>query len=325
LKIRQAFLLGFINQKGTALILLTLVMTMLLGSAALVADLGVNYFTQARLSVAADAAALAGGTQLGAGGDRAIQAAQDVAAKNGIFADALSVEVEPNNTGITVKAKAPVRLFFGRFFGLRTAEMEQQAHVVLARPVSMERLVPVGIDQSKVFTIGSRQQLFEKNSKSDEIDLGSGNSGALEFARQSTGAQGFEEQLRLGWSEPISKGDILETKSGVKFSAVKSAMEDRLTRAAALPHQCAPGSCPSNCPRIVYVPVYRILRYDENKVSRVEVVDFAAFWLEGTRRANGSWQIEKEIPGIFIGLQKGGLRSAVGESPYGIRTGKLIR
>ncbi|MBS3900501.1 MAG: hypothetical protein KGZ54_00570 [Dethiobacter sp.] len=325
MKIWYELLRAQANEEGTALVILTLAMTVLIGSTALVADLGVNYVTQARLAVAADAAALAGGTLLGAGRDRAIQAAKEMAEKNGITADAVVVEVAPNNRGVSVTTKAPVRLFFGRIFGLQAAGMEQQAHVVLARPISMDQLVPLGIDQEMDFKIGSRRLLFAKNDNSGEINLGSGNSGALEFAAQSTGAQGFEKQLRLGWPELISKGDILETKSGVKFSAVKRAMEDRLTRAAALNHECNPNSCPPHCPRIVYVPVYRPLPNGENKVKQVEVVDFAAFWLDGTRRANGSWEIAKEIPGIFIGIQKGGLLSVAGESPYGIRTGKLVR
>jgi len=325
LKIWQTFIIYFANERGTSLVLLALAMTALLGSTALVADLGVNYVTQARLAVAADAAALAGGTQLGAGRDRVMQAAKEMAAKNGIFADAVAVEVAPNNSGVTVTAKAPVRLFFGKIFGLQAAGMQQQAQVVLARPISMTQLVPIGIDQNMAFKIGSRHLLFAKDNDSGEIELGSGNSGALEFATQSTGAQGFEEQLRRGWPELISKGNILETKSGIKFSAVKDAMEDRLTRAAALNHQCSPTVCPPDCPRIVYVPVYRPLRTDENKVQQVEVVDFAAFWLDGTRRSNGSWEIAKEIPGIFIGIQKGGLLSEAGESPYGISTGKLVR
>jgi len=142
LKIWQTFIIYFANERGTSLVLLALAMTALLGSTALVADLGVNYVTQARLAVAADAAALAGGTQLGAGRDRVMQAAKEMAAKNGIFADAVAVEVAPNNSGVTVTAKAPVRLFFGKIFGLQAAGMKQQAQVVLARPISMTQLVP---------------------------------------------------------------------------------------------------------------------------------------------------------------------------------------
>lgn len=316
----------FANEKGTALVVLTLAMTALLGIAALVADIGLNYVVQAKLSVAADAAALAGGTQLNAGRDRIIQTATEMAVQNGVSANAVTVEVDPNNTSVTVRTKAPVRLFFGRIFGIQAGEMSQQARVVTARPVSMGQLVPVGIDENWSFEIGSRQMLFAKyDGKSNEIALGSGNSGALEFAPKATGARGFEQQLRLGWPELISKGDIIPTKSGVKFSAVKSAMEDRLTRAEALPHRCSPTTCPPSCPRIIYVPVYRPILGKGNKVKEVEVVDFAAFWLDGIKRPNGSWEIAKEIPGIFIGTKKAGFPSVPGESRYGIRTGKLVQ
>lgn len=330
MKMHQVFTSAFANEQGTSLVLLTFAMAVLLGSTALVTDVGVNYVAEARLAVAADAAALAGGTQLGAGRDRAIQAAVEMAEKNGVSANDVFVEVTPDNTGITVTTRMPVRLFFGRIFSTETGEMMQQAQVVLARPAGMYQLVPVGIDESKPFQLGQRRLFFAKDGSgnfkdNDEINLGSGNFGALEFAMKSTGAQGFEKQLRLGWPELISKGDILETKSGVKYSAVKSALEDRLNRAEALAHQCSPSTCPPTCPRIIFVPVYQPIQGSGNKVKQVKVVDFAAFWLDVTRRPNGSWDIRKEISGIFIGIQKGGLLSVAGESPYGIRASKLVR
>lgn len=325
MKTRQAITCVLVNERGTAIVILALAMTVLLACSALVADVGVNYVVQSRLSVAADAAAMAGGTKLSEGQDKVIQVARDVAAKNGLTGDDVIVEVDPNNTGVTVRTKAPIRLFFARIFAAPAGEMEQRARVVAARPVGMYYLFPVGIDENLTFQVGMNYKLFAKKGSTDEIDLGSGNSGALEFDAKATGAQGFEDQLMNGWTELISIGDLVETKSGVKYSAIRNALTDRLTRAQADGHSCSPATCPPGCPRILYIPVYRTIWDGGNKVKEVEIVDFAAFWIDAKQKNNGDWQIDKEINGIFIGINKGGFVTDVGESPYGIKSGKLIQ
>ena len=55
------------EENGSAIILLAMAMTVLLGCMALVADVGVNYVQQQRLAVAADSAALAASAEFGRG------------------------------------------------------------------------------------------------------------------------------------------------------------------------------------------------------------------------------------------------------------------
>ncbi|MCR3921643.1 MAG: pilus assembly protein TadG-related protein [Firmicutes bacterium] len=312
------------EEHGTAIVMLALAMTVVLGSVALVADVGVNFFTQAHLSVAADAAALAGGTKLKEGTDRVIQTAVEVAVKNGIDADKVSVLVDGSGDGVTVTTKAPLQLFFATIFGSEGGEMAQSARVVMARPVGMYKMFPVGIDENQTFEFGQNYKLFAKKGTTDEIDLGAGNSGALEFTENASGAAEFEYYLREGYDELISLGDILYPKSGVKYSAIKSGIAARLNDAQALGHNCSPTTCPPDCPRILYIPVYHAY-WENSKVVEVEVVDFAAFWIDATQLGNGEWKIDKEINGVFIRITKGGYISEVGESPYGITSGKLVQ
>ena len=312
------------NEGGTVVVILACIMTLLMACTALVADLGVNYVTQSRLSAAADAAALAGATKFNEGAEQVKAVALTVAAQNGVEAGQVEVEVAADGKEVTVTAFAPVRLFFAKLFTHSTEKMAQKARAAAARPTAMHKLVPRGINEKASFEFNKTYKLFAKNNNNDELDLGSGNSGALAFREGAEGANEFEIYLREGYDGVISLGDILYTEAGVKFSALKSGLGARLTAAQAQSdHTCSFNTCPPGCPRILYIPVYRPLE-ENGKVTQVEVVDFAAFWLEAKQLGNGSWQIDKEITGRFIRRVKGGCTTAAGESPFGLISGKLV-
>ena len=92
------------QNEGGLSVILACIMTLLMACTALVADLGVNYVTQSRLSAAADAAALAGATKFNEGAEQVKAVALTVAAQNGVEAGQVEVEVAADGKEVTVTA-----------------------------------------------------------------------------------------------------------------------------------------------------------------------------------------------------------------------------
>jgi hypothetical protein len=294
-------------------------MTVLLSVTALVTDVGVNYVTQTRLSMAADAAALAGGRKLDQGRDVVVQTALEIAEKNGIAPANTIVEVDESGKGVTVRTQAPIQLFFSRIFGAEGGMMEQRARVAKTRPVSFYRVFPLGVDRIVKLDYSREVNLF-----SDEL-LGSGNWGALAFKNADgtydTGSSVLRQNLIYGYDGLVTIGDWALTSGGVSMGPIREAIDYRFQEAAKT-HQCSLGECPTGCPRILIMPIYvEILDNNKNKTGEVDIVDFAAFWVS---RMSGSGA-NTQIWGNFVKPFVHPAASVEGESDYGLTTIKLVQ
>lgn len=301
------------RENGSVTVIMALAMTALVSMAALAADVGVNYLSQVQIAVAADAAALAGGIKLDAGKDAAIRAAQEIARENGLAAEQVIIDVGDDLRSITVRARAPLQLFFARLFSSVEGVMEQSARVAKTRPTAMEHVFPLGVDEAVQLVYSQRVNLFDK-----EL-LGGGQWGALSFEDESgryTGAKVLEEFLKNGFSGIIEIGDLVRPASGVKMSAIRDGISYRIAEAAKT-HTCTLGSCPPDCPRLLILPVYKTTAFEKELV----IVDFAAFWvssLEGQGSKTKVW-------GHFVRQGVRAAASAEGESPYGLTAVSLVR
>lgn len=307
------------NRQGSVIVLMSIVMTVLIGSVALVADIGVNYVQQTRLAMAADAAALAGGRNLSAGRDAVIQAATNIAIKNGVPAQHIFVEVDGSGNSVTVRTQAPIKLFFANIFQAGGGLMEQRARVAKTRPVAIERVLPLGVDEIVKLDLSKEVNLF-----SSEL-LGSGNWGALAFKDESgkylTGSSILRENLRVGHRGIVEVGDTASTSGGVAMGPVRDGINHRFSEAAKT-HTCSLGNCPTGCPRIVIMPIYRpILDNNSNKTKEVEIVDFAAFWISRMTGQGANTQIW----GHFIRPHVNAAASVEEESPYGLTTIRMTQ
>lgn len=307
------------DENGSAIVLLTAAMVVLVGVMALVADVGVNYVKQTQLSVAADAAALAGGNVLDQGNAYAQAAATEIALKNGISLDNLIVDVDEDGKGITVKTRGPIQTFFGIVLNSVGGQMEQLARVAMTRPVGFFDVFPLGIDETADITFGVELNLFGSDL------MGSGNWGALQFkdddGNYQTGASVFKENLENGFSGLVKIEDIARAESGAQSGPISSAIDYRITEAAKT-HECTLDNCPAGCPRILILPVYTAKSSeDENKTKFVEIVDFAAFWIS---RVEGQGS-NRKVWGYFIKPLVTGAVSEEGESPYGMTSIKLVK
>lgn len=100
------------RERGQTIVLITVFMLSLLGAAALAIDVGNLYSTKRQVHAAADAAALAGASQLGVSTAAAQAAASAAYAKNGKGSDSVTVTVVTKTTAndsVQVSATRPRR------------------------------------------------------------------------------------------------------------------------------------------------------------------------------------------------------------------------
>lgn len=125
------------RERGTVIVLFSLVLTILMGMAALTVDVGWLYYTGARAQRAADAAALAGVVHLPSlapivGGHPAHDIAIDIAARNGFANGVDSAVVTPASVPgsrfrfqVTIQYDAPT--FFLKVFGIDPQQITRTA------------------------------------------------------------------------------------------------------------------------------------------------------------------------------------------------------
>jgi hypothetical protein len=302
------------KEQGSVVVILALAMTALLGMGALVADVGVNYVKEAHLMVAADAGALAGATKLGQGKEAITTAVLEIVQKNGVLAEMVTVEVDEEQNGVTVKTRAPIRLFFAKLFAAENGVMEQRARVAKTRPTAIFDVFPLGVEESVTL-----DYLKEVNLFSSEL-LGGGKWGALTFKDENgnymTGANIFREFLKHGYPGLIEIGDLVQAKGGVNMGPIRDGIKYRQDEAEKL----GPSSYdnyPDGSPLVLILPIYTIT----NVKDEVEVVDFAAFYVT---KLQGQGE-NTEVWGHFIKPHVNAAASVEGESQYGLTTTKLIQ
>src|SRR5262245_35312772 len=114
----------FRSERGQSLVVISLFMVALIGMAAIAIDAGSWYQTRSSLQADADAAALAGPSQLPAGWSYAQSASQTEYAKNGTASDTVTYQNTSNltaNDSVTVTTSRENPSFFAQLFGISGA------------------------------------------------------------------------------------------------------------------------------------------------------------------------------------------------------------
>jgi Flp pilus assembly protein TadG len=121
---------AFAGERGQTVVLTVVWMTVLLGMAGLVIDVGGWYRSQRGLQAKADASALAGAQELPANLASAGGFAQTYATKNGFALPASGISFSGDsapNDSITVKVDDTAPTFFTKLFGLNTVTVRAEA------------------------------------------------------------------------------------------------------------------------------------------------------------------------------------------------------
>jgi len=311
--VKQLLRCGFSNtdvdqkERGSVVVLVTLALTTLLGFCAIVTDVGLLYAEKTHLQNSVDAAALAGVQELPNNPTDAKNIAIDYATRNGV--SDVNVTFEANDAKIIVQATQQVPTYFARIWGITEEQVSVSAGAMMVPPTGLSGAVPLSI-QEQNFVKGQKYVLKsgggfgttdwylddDKNNaakKSGEESGTSGWYGALELT--GTGANTYEMDLANGYTGTLSVGQILDVKHGNMSGPTADAIHTRFSRDTRVPKNTI-DNYDRNAPQILYIPIVKIIAESGNSIQQVQIVGFAAFFLEGVA-GNGN---DSVVTGWFI-------------------------
>lgn len=298
------------EEKGLALVLVSLAMTALIGAAALVTDFGLMALNKNRLANAADAAALAGVQELPENPTYARDVAQNYALKNGMNNDQVDIKLIPDLAtsqfvAVEVTTHKTIEYVLAKVLGFNTVDLQAKARAQVFPVTSASGAVPLFIPDTQPLVFGQQYTLRSKDS-----DYGPGNFGALDFG---SGAKTFEETLAEGYEGVIKVNYEIDSLTGVKKNKTIWGIEERISKCT---HGCTIDHFQPDCPRVMVLPV---VHYDQlNGHKPVTVVGFAAFLVDSVRDADSI-----EITGRFVRTLIEG-EGSPSQTDYGLRTAKLV-
>lgn len=302
------------EERGLALVLISLAMTALVGIGALVTDIGLVALNKNRLVNAADAAALAGVQELPQNPAAAQAVALNYAELNGVPAKDVEVKLIKNlstsqNVGVEVKVARNVEYILAKALGFTSIDLKARAVAHVLPSTSAKGAAPLFIkDQDLVF--GQEYVL-----RSKDKDFGPGNFGALDFG---SGAKTFEETLANGFEGEIKVNYQIDTLTGVKKQKTIEGIQSRINKCN---HGCTFNSFQADCSRVLLVPV---VQYDSlNGTKPVKVVGFAALFVDSVGEDGSGSKDPIRITGRFVKTLAQG-EGSLNQKDYGLRTAKLV-
>jgi Flp pilus assembly protein TadG len=319
------------SQRGQSLVLITVFMMSLLGMAALAIDVGSWYQTKRSLQADADAAALAGASQLPAGWSFAQTAAQANYAKNGSGSDTVTyqnVTVSTTNDSVKVTTSRNANSYFARLFGHGSATITASATATVRSFTSIgSGSEPWGV-MKQTFTVGASYPMYTDN-------RGNANNGALQdyYANPGcspggnpNGANDYANEIAGSFDTsgltvcPIKVNDLIPTKTGNNSGKTASGLNARITAnggwkpvssivtftAGGLVNVLLP-----NSPQLVTVPVIANPNGTNvwpNPPNPVKVVGFAVFVItscgSGPSYSYCSSSDGGQVNGTYVGMMQ---------------------
>ncbi|MBZ4654245.1 MAG: Protein of unknown function rane [Peptococcaceae bacterium] len=296
------------EEKGSALVLMALALTVLLSSVAIVTDVGIAYLNKIQVANAADAAVLAGAQGL-PDETKATAIAQAYGTRNSV--PNINVEVAENKKEIQVTAERSTNLLFARIMGYNTTRASAQARVRLEPLTGVKGIVPLGIEE-QTLVFGETYVLKYAAGSDPGDEYHSGWLGIL--ALQGPGAKLYEEDLKYGFDQEVKVGDLLDIQTGNISGKTQSGVQYRIDQCKHTP-TCTPDHYEKDCAKIMLVPMIR-----PYGTKQVQVVGFAAFLVDAVAGMGN----ENYITGQFIYHTISGDSSPTGKD-NGIYVPRLIQ
>lgn len=298
------------NQKGAVAALIAIAATVLLGMAAMVVDVGMLYLNRIQLTNMADAAVLAGVQELPGNPANAVSTALAYARQNGRNDDTVQAIVSGGNTVLTVTASRTVGLLFAQVFGQTNSQIPATAGATVQAISGVSGAAPFGVEkQSFVF---GEDYILKSGSGSVSGSGHPGNFGGL--ALGGNGASVYRDNIQYGYSGKLAIGDWISTEPGNMSGPTNQGVDYRVSLDPAATFE----TVSRGSPRIVIVPVIDSLA--GNGRHDVQIVGFAAFFLEGTG-GNGN---NNYVTGRFMNMVVAG-DIANTTTDYGLYGAKLIQ
>jgi hypothetical protein len=309
-------LFNFVSEeKGSALVLVSLAMVVIIGVASLVTDVGLMYLNSARVANAADAAALAGVQALPKHKVKAEAIARNYASKNGV--SDVTVIISPDSKTLEVKAQRQIDLYLARVLGINTSTAAATSKATLEPVIGVKGIVPLGIPQ-QAFVFG--QDYVLKFGGGDALG-GGYNSGWLgAIAIEDPGAKAYLDDLKLGFDKIITIGDILNVETGNISGFTFTGVQYRIDSCKHTP-SCTVYSYYPDCPKIIILPIIKNYTDVLNSADKkIQVISFAAFLIQKVEGMGN----ENYITGQFIQYAVAGKSSTTGPD-NGIYVPRLTR
>jgi hypothetical protein len=269
------------RESGQAIVFVVFMLTVLLGMAALVIDVGSWYQADRRLQTAADAAALAGAQELPTDQASAETVALDYAQENysGIPAPTVTF---PNTYTIDVAATAETPGFFASVvnaaFDVVTVRAEAQAQV--SAPVELKNVAPIAVYKDEACIVSDPscfgQPVTLAFNEDAEFDPTKSKFGLLDLDRDGdAGAGDMKDWLENGYSDYLPVNTDYPAANGEK-NGIKQELEDAADEQ-----------------RVLLFPVYD----SANASTGYHVIGWAAFVIDEVVKWTGH---EHEFTGHFV-------------------------
>ena len=309
------FLKNLSNEKGAIFVWLIVNIVLLMGILAFVADVGLIYFTRQKMVNAVDTAALAGARFLNEDANKAKAEAAKIAEQNGLLSSEVTVNYDPLFPNhISVDAQRVVKLIFAPLLGFNEKLITAHARAAIENITSVKGAVPFGVADNNDFQYN---QLYKLKVGPGESE--GGNFGCLALGGK--GADVYRNNIKYGYDGTVSLDQIIQTQPGNMAGPTQDGVTYRLG-------QCKDGCVFDNfkpgCPRFIIAPVVEAEDVLKGR-SEVQVIGFAAFFLEGTETIGEGKKAGHYVVGRFIKwVAQGGYQSGAGGNNYGLSQVKLV-
>ncbi|MHB1629237.1 MAG: pilus assembly protein TadG-related protein [Bacilli bacterium] len=186
------------DESGNVAVLVALMMVILLGSTALVTDVGVEFAAKQKLWNALDAGALSGVEEIFNGASAARSTAIQYVQQNGGTVSGVSVNTVTET--ITVDGQQTVPLYFARVLGYKSANIAIQVQAQAGTLVSGTGFAPIAVaeqnfayGQTYMLSIGAGQSGNAGGASGGESEGSGGNGGGSEDGSSGNGSAGTSE------------------------------------------------------------------------------------------------------------------------------------
>lgn len=228
------------GQSGQTTVMLLLFLVVLLGFAGAVLDVGAWFRADRKLQANSDAAALAGAQELPEDTGLALGRAIEYGDKNGGDIDGGDITFEtkvlPNDT-IVVNAERDVPGFFTPLFEIDSVEVHAAAKARTGNPSSALWVAPIVVNEKHPMLTCNPRPCFNDPTELEYHHLksngpsdpdGAGSFGFINLTGQENpGTSELSEQILTGWDQYMDVGKY-NARTGNPFSAIKSALEERI-------------------------------------------------------------------------------------------------
>jgi hypothetical protein len=303
------------DERGQAIVLMTLSLVVIMGMATLVLDVGSWYHTKRRLQGTADAAALAGAQLLPTDSSGAQSQALAYANKNGGDVAGANITVTstvlPNDT-ISVRARKTDPGIFSSIFGIASADIDARAKARVGPPTKARYVAPMVVDCEHPLIHncdGNSTPDFGINTTMDYDPMGApGAYGMLNLGGvQNPGSSEEAEWILHGFDQYLGLGNY-RSDPGAKFSS--SNIQDAL--------EARKGT-------VLLFPVFRVLS-GTGQNAIYEIIGWigfhlTAFEVHGNNAVLHGYFTEFIAQGILTGTGGGGSGPS---SSFGVKSIQLI-